>query len=194
MLIFWDQRIAFLATPKAGSTAVESALESLACVAIQRPAILKHTDLRAWRRFVGPWLTRTAGAEFTTVALMREPVDWLRSWYRFKLRDDEDSPTPAMAQISFDSFAHSYAAGDSPVTAGIGSQSSFLCDGAARVDRIFRYDQIGEMVGFLEERLDCAIELPRINVPPPVDVGLSDATEAELRAAMQSDIALYNSL
>ena len=35
MLIFWDQRLVFLATPKAGSTAVEVALEPLASLAVQ---------------------------------------------------------------------------------------------------------------------------------------------------------------
>ena len=51
MLVFWDQRLAFLATPKTGSTAIAAALESLAAVSIQRPPLLKHTTVHRYRRF-----------------------------------------------------------------------------------------------------------------------------------------------
>ncbi len=37
MLVFWDQRLVVLATPKTGSSAIQTALESLAVLAIQRP-------------------------------------------------------------------------------------------------------------------------------------------------------------
>ncbi len=68
MLIFWDQRLVFLATPKAGSTAIEVALESLASASLLRPDALKHTDIATYRRFVGPWLFAQTGTDFTTVA------------------------------------------------------------------------------------------------------------------------------
>ncbi|MBU2956659.1 sulfotransferase family 2 domain-containing protein [Paracoccus sp. 1_MG-2023] len=194
MLIFWEQRLVFLATPKAGSSAIEMALESLASTAVQRPASLKHTDVATFRRHVGPWLEMQAGEPFTTVALIREPVDWLRSWYRFKLRDDHDDPHHAMAGISFARFAELYASDGGPERLGIGSQTQFLMDGEAHVDCIFRYEQIQDFIDFLEDRLDCAIELPRINVPPSVDVGLSDEAEEDLREAMAEDIMLYEGI
>lgn len=194
MLIFWDHRLVFLATPKAGSTAVELALESLASAAIQRPAALKHTDIAAYRRHVGPWLHAQTGEEFATVALMREPVEWLRSWYRFRQRDDHDDPLHPMEGVSFARFARDYAAPGGPEALAIGSQSRFLTDDAGRVDRIFRYEQMEAFVEFLEDRLDCAIELPRINVPPAVDVHLPAEDETLLRARMSADLALYRAI
>ncbi|QBX34124.1 sulfotransferase family protein [Paracoccus liaowanqingii] len=194
MLIFWDQRLVFLATPKAGSTAIEMALDSLASASLQRPAALKHTDIGSFRRYLGPWLEAQTGDRFTTVALMREPVDWLRSWYRFKLRDDDDDPDHAMAGIGFAEFAQGYAQPDGPSRMGIGRQVDFLTEAETRVDRIFRYDRIDGFVDFLEGRLDCAIELPRINVPPSVDVNLDPGAEAALRLAMARDLALYDAL
>ncbi|MBU3032063.1 sulfotransferase family 2 domain-containing protein [Paracoccus marinaquae] len=194
MLIFWDHRLVFLATPKAGSTAVEVALESLASASIQRPAALKHTDISAYRRHVGPWLHAQTGEAFTTVALMREPVDWLRSWYRFKLRDDHEDPLHRMEGVSFASFARDYATPDGPRETMIGTQSGFLTDGSARVDRIFRYEDMASFVTFLEDRLDCAIELPRINVPPAVNVDLPPEAEAMLRQRLAEDTALYASI
>lgn len=194
MLIFWEQRLVFLATPKAGSSAVEMALESLAAAALQRPAALKHTDVATFRRHVGPWLAAQTGETFTTVALMREPVDWLRSWYRFKLRDDHDDPQHAMEGLGFGDFARIYAEQGGPERLGIGSQTAFLTDGDVRPDRIFRYERIEDFVDFLETRLDCAIDLPRINVPPSVDVDLSPEGERALRLAMAEDIRLYETV
>jgi hypothetical protein len=54
MLVFWEARLAFLATPKTGSTAIAAALESLAAVSVQRPPLLKHTTVHRYRRFIGP--------------------------------------------------------------------------------------------------------------------------------------------
>ena len=196
MLIFWEQRLVFLATPKAGSTAVEVALESLASVSMQRPAPIKHMSAPDFHQVLGPWLAAQAGEPFTTVALMREPIDWLRSWYRFRTRDDLDDPDHPMAGKSFDAFAQDYMAKAPPPHADIGSQSAHLCgpDGRPRVDRIFRYEDIDAFVHFLEDRLDCAVTLSRVNVPPAADVALQPATEAALNRAMAADFRLYDSL
>lgn len=193
MLIFWEPRLVFLATPKAGSTAIEAALEPLSAVAVQRPAALKHVDIATFRAHVQPWLEQVAGGPFATVALMREPVDWLRSWYRFKQRDDHEDPEHRMEGVSFARFASTYAAGPAgPAALSLTTQARFLTGADKPVDRIFRYEQMDAFVDFLEDRLDCAISLPRVNVPPSVDVALSPAEEQALRQAMAEDLALYD--
>ncbi|WBU55498.1 hypothetical protein [Paracoccus sediminicola] len=191
MLIFWEQRLVFLATPKAGSTAIEVALEPLASLAVQRPPELKHANAARFHRHIHPWLTELSGEAFTTVALMREPVEWLRSWYRFHLRDAPDAAEP---QHGFEDFVRRYLELPKSVTQGIATQSSFLTAGGRPVDRIFRYERIGDFTHFLDEWLDCEISLPRINVPPAADVSLSAATEAALRAELGTDFALYEGL
>lgn len=196
MLIFWDQRLVFLATPKAGSTAVEVALEPLASVRLQRPAPLKHMTAADYRATLAPWLAAQTGEDFTAVALMREPIGWLRSWYRFRSRDDFEDPAHPMEGRSFEAFARDYMTEPRPAHAEIGSQAAHLCDAAGRplADRIFRYEEIDSFVQFLEDRLDCAITLPRVNVPPAADTELSAATEAALKTALSTDFALYGSL
>lgn len=194
MLIFWEKRLVFLATPKAGSTAIEAALEGLANLAVQRPAQLKHADLRSYRRFIEPWLSSVSGEKFTTVALMRDPLAWLQSWYRFQQRDDLDDAEDQPSHASFAEFALAYQQNAIPALAQIGSQTRFLTDGADRVDRIFRYEDIDCLTEFLEERLDCALSLPRVNVPPEVDVSLDAAAEACLREFMAEDFRLRASL
>lgn len=194
MLIFWERRLVFLATPKAGSTAIEAALEGLANVAVQRPPELKHTDLARYCRHIEPWLHQITGDRFTTVALMREPVAWLQSWYRFRLRDDPAEPADHPLPDSFATFAANYADPAGPVFAAIGRQAAFLTDGEDRIDRIFRYEDMPALTHFLEDRLDCAISLPRLNVPPAVDVSLEGAQQQALRDFMAPDLRLYHEL
>jgi hypothetical protein len=73
----------FLATPKTGSTASPWRWNRWRRFPSSGPPVLKHTTVQRFHRFVGPYLRAASGAEFTTVALMREPLDWLGSWYRF---------------------------------------------------------------------------------------------------------------
>ncbi|WBU61059.1 hypothetical protein [Paracoccus albus] len=186
MLIFWEQRLVFLATPKAGSTAIEVALEPLASLAVQRPPELKHVDAQRFRRHIQPWLRETVEEEFTTVALMREPVEWLRSWYRFELRD-ADQP----AEKGFEDFARRYIAAPESVTQGIATQSAFLGGAKPMIDRIFRYEEIEKFTHFLDETLGCEIVLPRVNVPPEADVSLPPEIEQDLRQALRLDVELY---
>lgn len=193
MLVFWDQRLVFLATPKTGSTALAAALEPLAAVSIQRPPVLKHTNSQRFHRFVGPYLKAASGEVFTTVALMRDPIDWLGSWYRFRQRDDLVDERMATHAMSFDDFANAYCDRPQPAVANVGSQARFLTPpGKPAVDRIFCYEQIDTFVAFLEERLDCAITLPRLNVSPSADLSLQPTTQARLKAAMATDLALYS--
>jgi hypothetical protein len=194
MLVFWEQRLAFLATPKTGSTAVAAALESLAAVSVQRPPLLKHTTVHRYRRFIGPYLEAASKDSFTLVALMREPRDWLGSWYRFRQREDTD-PGKSTAGISFDDFVRAWCRDPRPDFADVGSQGKFLRPRqGVGVDRLFRYEEIGTFVHFLEDRLGCEIILPRLNVSPPGATGLSPGTEAILREVAAEDYALYETL
>ena len=198
MLVFWEERLAFLATPKTGSTAIAAALESLAAVSIQRPPLLKHTTVHRYRRFIGPYLEAASKAEFTLVALMREPKDWLGSWYRYRQRD-RTLPEQSTKGMSFDAFVQAWCQDPRPEFANVGSQARFLRarkenGGEKGVDRLFRYEEIDQFVHFLEDRLGCEIILPRLNVSPPGATELSAETEALLRKVAAEDFALYQSL
>jgi len=194
MLVFWEQRLAFLATPKTGSTAIAAALESLAAVSIQRPPLLKHTTVHRYRRFIGPYLEAASKETFTLVALMREPTDWLGSWFRYRQREGTD-PAKSTAGMDFDAFVRAWCCDTRPDFAEVGSQERFLrCKDGTGVDRLFRYEEIGSFVQFLEDRLDCEIMLPRLNVSPAGATELSAATEALLHRVAAADFALYHTL
>lgn len=195
MLVFWEQRLAILATPKTGSTAIEAALESLASLSILRPPALKHTNVGRYHRFIGPYLEAASGEPFTVVALMREPRDWLGSWYRYRQRDDIPDQAKSTADMTFDAFVSAWCSDPRPTFADVGSQARFLQPQQGRpADRIFRYEDIDRFIEFLEDRLDFQIILPRLNVSPSAPLDLSAETEARLIETAADDFRLYRTL
>jgi hypothetical protein len=194
MLVFWEERLAFLATPKTGSTAIAAALESLAAVSIQRPPLLKHTTVHRYRRFIGPYLEAASKDTFTVVALMREPTDWLGSWYRYRQREGTD-PGKSTRGMTFDAFVRAWCSDPRPDFADVGSQERFLRPRqGVGVDRLFRYEAIETFVDFLEDRLGCEIILPRLNVSPAGATELTPQTRALLQEVAADDFAMYETL
>ncbi|WP_102223334.1 hypothetical protein [Acidimangrovimonas sediminis] len=195
MLVFWEQRLVFLATPKTGSTAIQAALESMAEISVQRPPALKHTTVGRYRRFLGPWLEKSSGHEFEVVALMREPVSWLGSWFRYRGRDGIEGSKRSTKGMSFDDFVAAYLSKPVADFANVGSQARFLGAGKpGGVDRVFRYEEIGTFVDFLEDRLGCEIILPRLNVSPEGATPLSAPLLDRLKRERAEDFTLYESL
>jgi hypothetical protein len=198
MLIFWKQRLVILSTPKTGSTAIEAALSDIASVAVQRPPEMKHTPAYRYQRFLKPYLQNTAhGAPFTAVALMREPVDWLASWYRFRQRADLAGTARSTQGMTFAAFVMAYMADPRPEVADVGGQARFLSgmDGAPMgVDRVFRYEDMGEFVGWLQARLGVSIALPLVNVSPPAPVDLPSELRSDLIRYLAPEYRIYDGL
>lgn len=196
MLIFWKERLVFLANTKAGSTSLEAALESLAHVAILRPPELKHLRAALFQRHMAPLLARSAGQAFSTVAVMREPIDWLGSWFRYRNRPDIDDESRSTAGMDFATFCEAYMAPEPPEYARVGSQARFFCgqEGDLMVGRLFRYEALDELLHFLEDRLGCELTLPRLNVSPAAPTDLPARTEARLRQKLGADYAIYDRL
>ena len=186
MMVFWDQRLVFLATPKTGSTAIEAALDGLSSFSILRPGAVKHTDAARFHRHLAPYLTAASGARFTTMALMREPLDWLGSWYRSRGDDTR--------ALGFDRFVRDHLDAAPPPHADVGSQARFLGHPETPVDRIFAYEDITGFLAFLEDRLGCEITLPRLNVSPRLPLDIAPATVAMLRSSRAPDFALWEGL
>lgn len=189
MLVFWRQRLVFLATPKTASTSIETALGPLAAMVVVRPPQLKHTTVRNYRRLVAPFVGDKG--DFQLVALMREPRDWLGSWYRYRqrsARDDEKSTR----HLDFDGFVQGYCQAEQPDYARVGAQATFLTPPGHRpVDHIFRYEKMGDFVAFMNSRLGCDLQMPQSNVSEPQDLTLTPETEALLQAHCARDFALY---
>lgn len=197
MLIFWKERLVFLANTKTGSTSIEASLESLAHVAIQRPPAFKHLDAPRFRSSFLPLLNSVGGGEpFSSVALMREPVDWLGSWYRYRQRGEVADTSASTAGISFSGFVEAFLSPTPPEYARLATQASFLANakGQVCVDRVFRYEALDAFVHFLEETLGCEIMLPRMNVSPKASLDLTGPLRQRLVERFAPDYAIYEAI
>ncbi|MFO7920570.1 gamma-glutamyl kinase [Rhodobacteraceae bacterium W635] len=196
MLVFWKQKIVLLAVPKTGTTALEQALLPHASAAILDPPGQKHVSATGYRNRLSKFFEQRGKRPMELVAVMRDPVDWLGSWYRYRSRPQLDGKANSTRGMSFDTFVDAWLSADQPGFAQVGSQANFLCDDAGRVavDRLFRHDRMGELVAFLENRLDAALELPRSNVSPPGPTDLSDEMRGRLHREAEAEFTLWESL
>ena len=193
MLVFWEEKLVFLAVPKTGTTALEGALAPRASMVLRDPPHLKHSAVYRYRRFLKPYFRQAGGQEMETLAVVRDPVDWLGSWYRYRNRDDLVGHKNSTRSISFDDFVDGYCKGKRPPHADVGSQAKFLLTGEGElgVDHLFRYEAQDRLIGFLEDRLKTKIETRRLNVSPSMDLALSPAVEAKLRRKCADEFRVW---
>ena len=194
MLIFLEKQLVFLATPKTGTTAVEMALKSQADIIFARRR--KHIPARRYVSRIAPFLAQTFDRHPETVAVMRDPVEQIRSWYRYRARTDKDGQAQSTKGLCFDDFVLDVIAENPPERAKIGSQFTFLSDRRGRVvvDHLFAYDNQPAFLSFLEERLGNSIVLQQKNVSPRMEAPLSDGVSERLRQARRAEFDLYDRL
>ncbi|SEM45713.1 hypothetical protein SAMN04488003_101183 [Loktanella fryxellensis] len=192
MLIFWKEKLVILAVPKTGTTAIEGALAPRAAMVLRDPPEIKHAPIYRYRRFLQPLLVQT-GQDPETLAVLRHPIDWLGSWYRYRARRDLIGRPNSTQDMSFDDFVLEYIKGKPASFANVGSQAKFVCDGEGRiaVDHLFRYEDQPRLIAFLEQRLNVTLTLPRLNVSPPGDTQLSPEVEARLRDKRAAEFAVW---
>ncbi|KAA2316850.1 gamma-glutamyl kinase [Pseudooceanicola sediminis] len=196
MLVFSKARLVFLSVPKTGTTAYETALSPLASMIISDPPELKHTPLYRYNRFFRPALEKFIGPDIDVIAVMREPVSWLGSWFRYRQRSFLHGHPNGTHDLSFDAFVAAYCQQTRPPFANVGSQAKFLepTRSGTRVSRIFRYEDQPQLIAFLEERLEAKLDLSRKNVSPEIPLGLAPEIEDRLRHRHADEFALYASL
>jgi hypothetical protein len=192
-LVFWKARLVLLAVPKTGTTALEQALMPHADTAIVNPPQQKHCTVRRYRNQLQKFFEQRGQRKLELMAVVREPVGWLSSWYRYRARDEIRGTANSTAEVSFDAFVDAWLAPAPPEFARVGRQSRFVSeeDGSLGVDHLFRHDQLDRAVAFLEARLDTPLDLGRSNVSPARPVVLSPAMEARLRAEAPEEFALW---
>lgn len=192
MLVFWKARLVMLAVPKTGTSAYARALAPLASMVVSDPPELKHAPVYRYNRFFRPMFEKVGG-EMELLAVIREPVDWLGSWYRYRQRDFLEGKPTSTRGLSFDQFCEAYARGERPPFANVGSQAKFVepRPNGISVRHLFRYENQAGLLAFLEERLGATIDLPRENVSPRRDLSLSPEIAAKLRRKCAADFETW---
>ena len=173
MLVFLRRNLAFLAVPKTGTTAAEMTLRKHAEIVFR--GRLKHMTARKFHRHMAPFLQSAYGVNPERMAVMREPVEQLRSWYRYRCAERLKGSKKATQNISFDEFVLAAIDEDPPAFANVGSQFNFLTSvhGNVLVHHLFAHTQQSEMLEFLADRLHRDLEFDEVNKSPPVDASLS---------------------
>jgi len=196
MLVFYKERLAFLSVPKTGTTAYEKALAPRADMVISEPPMLKHAPVYRYNRFIRPMFLRVCDAEMELMAVMREPISWLGSWYRYRRRPFMRGKPNSTENISFDDFVSAYVKGNKPGFADVGSQAGFMKGqpNGTTITHYFRYEDQPRLQAFLNERLDINLTLTRENVSPPMELELTADVESRLRRKCAEEFDLYASI
>lgn len=191
MLIFFKENLALLAVPKTGTTSYEMALKRRADIIFSGRR--KHANLSFFHRKLGPFLESAYGLTPERMAVIREPIDHMRSWYRYRARDALIGKPASTAGMSFDDFIEAALMPRPPEQAKVGSQEGFLvmARGQVPVHHLFAYDAQPLIRGFLEERFRRKLKLKQYNVSPQMDAPLSPELEARFRNLRQKEFALY---
>lgn len=196
MLVFWNERLVLLSVPKTGTHAYTQALGSRASMVVTDPPELKHAPVYRYNRFFRPMFEKMGAAEMELVAVIREPLDWLGSWYRYRQRPALDGRPTSTKGHSFDAFLEASCEDAPPAFANVGNQAKFVearPNGTA-VSHFLRYEDQAGLRAFLAERLGDLPDIPSVNVSPRLDLQASPDVEALLRRERAAEFTLWESI
>jgi hypothetical protein len=193
MLVFATADLVLFAVPKTGSTAYHLALRSKADIALAGRASIKHLTVRKYERHFAPYLAQAHGLTPERVAVIRDPLEYLRSWYRYRQRPDGPADSKRIRDMGFDEFVLAALEPKPPAFAKIGTQRAFVSGrgGEIAVDHLFAYERPLVFRDFLSARLGFAVKTAQKNVSPPADTAISAAVEARLRQVQAAEFDLH---
>ena len=196
MMIFSKERLAYLAVPKTGTSAIERALHRRASMVVRDPPGLKHTNARGFERRFRGMFEKGLKSPIQTVAVMREPLDWLGSWYRYRQRSGLSGHPNSTENISFDQFIEGYLSDTQPAYSEVGSQARFVTDdgGDLLVNHLFQYEDLGPFLTFMQRRLGAEITLQIVNKSPNRPLDLSAELNDALRQRCAADFQIHAAL
>ncbi len=196
MMIFYKERIAYLAVPKTATTSVERALQHRASMILRDPPGMKHTNARRYERRFRAMFEHDDLPPIETVAVFRDPVSWLSSWYRYRQRDSLSGHPNSTSGLNFDQFVEAYLTETPPSYADLGSQGRFVTDqnGDLLVQHLFQFENMTAFTEFLERRLGEKVQLPTLNKSPNRPAVLSGELESELRRIQALDFQIHTAL
>ena len=198
MLIGVRKRFVFVANTKTASTSIDFVLAAHAEIMRAGSPERKHMRLgdvaaEYWFLFNNP---KFPFDSFFKFGVMREPISWINSWYRYRRGNNTASPLPA--DMTFEEFWRS---GDWNTQRPGGKkylQSNFFTDAAGKnlADVIIPYERMDDYIPQIFSALKVPHTLPRKNVSQMRETPLQVSPEflAEMREFYQPDYAIYDRL
>ncbi len=201
MMVSVVNRFVFFSVPKCASTSIEAVIAPHCEIVFQKNPLVKHLRPQQFRKWVAPFLLSRGwlSDELETFCLIREPADWLNSWYRYRSRENLSVKTNPRhrnytGDITFREFVAAYLQEDQPAFAKVGSQANFvkLGDGSYGVKYLFDFERTDLVSEFLSEKLGQKVVIPRKNVSPDKASDIPDDVRQLIRAQLMSDYQLYD--
>ena len=193
---------AFLCTPKCASTSVEAAIENFCNIRFSGHKKLKHLNARVYTEKILPLHQHLLpSVNIESFCLIREPVERMKSWYRYRSRKQLKNPNHPnhknyTGNMSYEEFITSWLATDKrPRAVKLQTQYDFvrLRDGGIGVDHIMSMDRIDLLTDFLLEKTGEKINMPRKNISrrKNIELTLDKELEEKLNQHLRNDFALY---
>jgi len=198
MLIGVRRSFIFVANTKTASTSIEFMMAQYAEIMRAGSPERKHMKLRDvckeyWFLFDRPDQPLSRYFKF---GVMREPIDWILSWYRYRKGNQVSSRIPRDM-----SFAEFWAQKDWNIIRADGSkylqQDLFVgADGAVLADVIIPYAELTPMMEIICKGLNIPLNLNRQNVSSisGLDTPLDPMLVQEMREFYAPDYALFDRL
>ncbi len=182
MLIFSEQNLVLFSVPKTGSTAMEVALKPWADIAFYKQR--KHTPVGRYQRKIAPFLRDAYQLEPETIAVIRAPLEHLRSWFRYRA---------ATLDVDFEGFVQAVISPSPPEWARIGTQYNFLTGpkGTLGINHLFTYEAQPVLRDWICTRMDADVVFKPQNVSPPAPTPISKATLGEFETKYAAEITLH---
>lgn len=180
MLYFPQARLAYVAVPKTGGAATETALEHL--------SEIKHDFSVKAMHMPASWLRQKYGPEVEIVGIIREPVSWLFSKYRYLSGEHIPfSDKYSTRLIGFDGFIKRVLRGEKAWSEPLFTQSDYL----RGADTIFQYEQFDLFEAYMSHRLGCEIKIPHKNVSPKVAIDKNSVNVGVILQRFREDAELH---
>jgi hypothetical protein len=194
LLLLRQAGLAFLANPKTASQAIIAMLKPHG----ERPELARgtpHMNSRTFANRLVPYLLVEYGQTFETVAVMREPLARLHSWFRYRQRDALIGKPNSTHGMTFDAFVAASLSDPTPPFASVGRQDRFLgfLGGGPPVTHIFDHAHLDLLVDFLSDRLGEPLDLTHRNISPGATEppALPPDIAARYAQAHHDEIVLY---
>ena len=191
---------AFLCMPKCASTSIEAAIKKFCNINFSGHPTIKHINAQVFSESIlAAHQKLVPSSNIESFCLIREPLEWIESWYRFRTRDQLKDPRHPnhknyTGNISYNDFIKEYISeGKRKSFANLRTQYKFLSlnNGQIGVDHIIPMDRLDLVTNLLSEKLEQKIKIRKKNVSPRVPVPLERGIEEKLRQYLAKDIAVY---
>ena len=178
--------------PKAGSTAIEQTLRPFCDISYSNSPDFTHMTARLFNTHMRPYFKHRKIEGVETCCLMRHPVSWLGSWYRYFSMDNFVGKLQSTKELSFDEFADLYLSMDNEAIKSIARPWDFMRghNGKLAINNVYRYENIELFHKFLEERFQQPLVFERVNVSPqrPTDISPTVMKELENYFSLEFDV------